>query len=205
MPSARAITNHLELVTNQAITLAIAWHVVIAAALAAILVGWRPSARSAGALLVLPIASASAVAFAFGNPFNGTMLAVLALTLAVLAAHSRTIEFVRGAAWAEVAGILMLAFGLFYPHFLATNSPLKYLYAAPTGLIPCPTLSLVVGFGLLGGAPQGTRAWSLALATAGLFYGVFGVARLGVLLDIPLILGASSLFFVALRPSRPPV
>jgi hypothetical protein len=196
MPSAQAITSQLELVTNQAIALAIAWHVVIAAGLAAILVGWRPSARSASALLVLPIGSASAVAFAFGNPFNGTVLAVLALTLAVLAARSRNVALVRGPVWAEVAGMLMLAFGLFYPHFLVAHSPLSYLYAAPTGLIPCPTLSVVVGFGLLAGGLKGTRAWSLALAAVGLFYGVFGVARLGVLLDIPLVLGASALFVV---------
>jgi hypothetical protein len=39
----------------------------------------------------------------------------------------------------------------------------------------------------------GSRAWALLLAGAGLFYGVFGVARLGVTLDVGLIVGAVGL------------
>jgi hypothetical protein len=73
-----------------------------------------------------------------------------------------------------------------------------YLYAAPTGVVPCPSLSLVVGFALLSGG-LGSRAWSLALAIAGLFYGLFGVARLGVRLDIVLVGGSAALLALALR------
>ncbi|MBL0220925.1 MAG: hypothetical protein IPQ07_44525 [Myxococcales bacterium] len=43
------------------------------------------------------------------------------------------------------------------------------------------------------------RAWSYTLAGFGLFYGVFGVARLGVVLDLPLIAGAVTLA-VAVSP-----
>jgi len=86
----------------------------------------------------------------------------------------------------------MIAFATFYPHFLSDRTPVAYLYAAPTGVIPCPTLSLVIGFALLGG---GLRApvWSSVLAAVGLFYGLFGVARLGVQLDVALIAGAATL------------
>jgi len=49
----------------------------------------------------------------------------------------------------------------------------------------------------------GSRLWSIALAAVGLFYGFFGVIRLGVYLDIPLILGGTTLLMVAIRLRRP--
>jgi hypothetical protein len=195
LPSPQSILNHLGVVANEAAVLAIAWHIVGAAAVAALLLGWRPSARGAQLLLAVPITSAAAVAFAFGNPFNGTLLAALALTLIGLASRSRSVELIRGSLFVSSTGALLIAFGLFYPHFLETRSLVTYLYAAPTGLIPCPTLSVVIGFALLAGAP-GTRAWSLTLAAFGLFYGLFGVVRLQVLIDGLLLFGAAVLAVV---------
>ena len=85
-----------------------------------------------------------------------------------------------------------------YPHFLEQFSPAVYLVAAPTGLIPCPTLWLVIGFTLLAGG-LGSRAWSLVLAVAGAFYACSECARFGVTLDIALAAGA--LCLVALTGS----
>lgn len=68
------------------------------------------------------------------------------------------------------------------------------------GLIPCPTLAMVIGLAMIGGG-LGSRAWSYTLAGFGLFYGVFGVARLGVVLDLPLIAGAVALA-VAVSPKH---
>jgi len=86
----------------------------------------------------------------------------------------------------------MAAFGLVYPHFTHTASAIGYLYAAPTGLVPCPTLSLAIGVALIADG-LGSRAFALLLAAAGLFYGIFGVVRLGVTLDLGLIAGAAVL------------
>lgn len=202
MPSAQLILNHLTIAANEAVAVAIFWHIVSAAAIVAQIIGWRPSARLAGALLAVPIASAAAVAFVFKNPFNGTILGALAMALISLASRFRLGGVVRGSTWASFAGVLMIAFGLFYPHFLVARSPLTYLYAAPTGLIPCPTLAVVIGFALLAGCSQ-MRAWSLTLAGAGLFYGLFGVAHLGVFLDMPLIGGSVALIVVALSRMVP--
>jgi hypothetical protein len=88
-----------------------------------------------------------------------------------------------------VSGSLLFVFGWVYPHFLETRSILTYLYAAPTGLIPCPTLSTVIGLSLILGG-LGSRAWSLTLGFAGIFYGVFGAAWLGVTIDWFLAVGA---------------
>ena len=49
-----------------------------------------------------------------------------------------------------------------------------------------------IGFALLGDG-LGSRVWSLTLAAFGLFYGLFGVLRLGVFLDIGLVGGAVAL------------
>jgi hypothetical protein len=97
----------------------------------------------------------------------------------------------------------MATFGLVYPHFTHTSSPFGYLYAAPTGLVPCPTLSLAIGVALIADG-LGSRAFSLVLAAAGLFYGIFGVARLGVLLDVGLVAGAGVLLVRGLMITRTP-
>jgi hypothetical protein len=96
----------------------------------------------------------------------------------------------------------MIVFGLLYPHFLPAGTGWAYLYRAPTGLIPCPTLSLAVGVALFCGG-LGSLAWAATLAGLGLFYGLFGVLRLRVGLDIGLAAGAAVLLVVALgiRPA----
>jgi hypothetical protein len=47
----------------------------------------------------------------------------------------------------------------------------------------------VIGFALLAGLSV-PRGWALLLGAVGLIYGVIGVGRLGVSLDVPLIVGA---------------
>ena len=84
---------------------------------------------------------------------------------------------------------MLVAFGWGYPHFLETDRWMTYAYAAPLGVLPCPTLSAVIGatliFGLLGSV-----TWSITLAAFGLVYGVIGVFVLGVQLDYALLAGA---------------
>jgi hypothetical protein len=150
--------------------------------------GWRPNWRVAGTLLALPLVSVAAFAFAFGNPFNGAVFAVAASGLIALAMTSSSVSIHAGPRWATAAGIALVAFGWLYPHFL-TGPAFAYVYAAPTGLVPCPTLATAIGFALVAGASV-PRAWALLLGAVGMFYGVIGVGRLGVILDLPLIAGA---------------
>jgi hypothetical protein len=86
----------------------------------------------------------------------------------------------------------MITLGWAYPHFLAASGRWAPLHAAPPGLVPCPTLALVIGFSLLMGG-LGSASWRAILSVAGLFYGVFGAWRLGVRLDVLLALGALAL------------
>lgn len=180
--------------------LAVAWHVAIAIALIALAFGWRPSARFAGLLAVTPFVSVSASSLALGNAFNGLVFAALAVTLAAIATGYRARRTSPRARWSTALGLALIAFGFTYPHFV-DGAWYRALYAAPAGLIPCPTLALVSGFTLLAGGFSG-RAFSAVLAVATAFYALFGIARLGVIIDVGLVFAACGLLALALRDVR---
>jgi hypothetical protein len=189
MPSAEQILSGLKEITAARATIAMAWHAYFAAIALALLFGFRPPRRLAGFLLVPPLLSVSVLAWLGGNPFTAIVFAVLAVLLLFIA-------YGLGCAPAQLApavflfpGLALFAFGWAYPHFLEGASLLSYLYKAPTGLIPCPTLAIVIGLALLLDG-LGSGALCLALGAAGLFFGVVGVARLGVAVDWTLLLGS---------------
>jgi hypothetical protein len=95
----------------------------------------------------------------------------------------------------------MIAFGWAYPHFLRGDA-FALLVAAPLGVIPCPTLAAVIGVALIADG-LGARAWSWTLAATGVFYAVFGVARLGVWIDVALLVGSVALMARAARAWPP--
>ena len=144
-----------------------------------------------GRLIALLPGSVAIFALAYGNLFNAILFGALTVALVVLSMGEdlRRISAVPG--WSIVAGIAMLIFGWTYPHFLDAT-PIHYLFAAPIGLIPCPTLSAAIGLALICG-PARVRSWRLALACVGAFYGLYGVVQLGVAIDIVLTLGAVTL------------
>ena len=192
MPTPDQILAELRTIANQAQSIAAIWHILVFMALVGLVSGWRPSRRFVAATLVPPVLSVAVMASLHGNLFNGTMFTALAITLTVLGFRMPPIAARLSPRWALYLGIGTAAFGLAYPHFLQAGSLLGYLYAAPMGLIPCPTLAFAIGLALIVDG-VGSRAWALILAVTGLCYGAFGVARLGVALDLGLILGAAGL------------
>jgi hypothetical protein len=196
MPSSQVILDGLRAIANTGQGLAVMWHVAFGAGLAALVLGWRPAKRLAGALFATPPASVSALAWLAGNPFNGTVFAILAVGLAgqgVRLPHGRVAVAVP---WLVAAGGFLTAFGWIYPHFLEAQSLATYLYAAPLGLVPCPTLSALVGVALVIDG-LGARWWSMTLAIGGAAYGLIGWLRLGVTIDVILLAGAVALGIVA--------
>jgi len=102
-------------------------------------------------------------------------------------------EPVRSASPAWIArGAALVVFGAIYPHFLQADSPAAYVVASPFGLLPCPTLSVVIGSTLVF-ANLGSRRSSALLLMAAALYGAIGVFRLGVALDWGLFVGAALL------------
>ncbi len=202
MPSSHEILDGLEAIANEWRALAIAWHAVWAVALMALGAGWRPRRPVAGAALAVPILSVSLLAWLSGNPFNGTVFAILAVALAGLALRLPCRPVQISPAWLLLPGLVLTAFAWIYPHFLRTDSWIISLSAAPLGLIPCPTLSAVLGMALMLRGLD-SRQWSLVLAAAGILYGLIGWARLGVAIDAVLLVGAAGLAVAAVwRPGH---
>lgn len=204
MPPKVEILSGLGRIANEATELAVAWHVLILISGVALLLGWRPSRRWTGLALTTPLVSVGTLAAVYGNPFNAVGMALLCIALLLIALRFDDRKVERASPLGALAGGSLLVFGWCYPHFLDSSRPaLAYLYAAPTGLLPCPTLSIVAGYGLLCSGLR-SRAWTLVLAGGALFYGLFGVLRLGVYIDIALIVGALALLSSTATGSRPP-
>ncbi|MGD8379483.1 MAG: hypothetical protein PVI56_07720 [Gammaproteobacteria bacterium] len=204
MPNAEQILEGLRSAAQQWQIIAMAWHVALAAFLLAMLMGFRPPRSRVALGLATPLLSVALVAWSGGNLFNSIVFGGLALALAVMAVRlpAAPVQRVRGL-WCLPAGALILL-GWTYPHFLPSGTGAAYLYAAPLGVIPCPTLAAVAGCSLLLGG-FGSRAWTAVIVAAVLFYGLFGGIYLGVTLDWILLLGAVSLGLWLPRPCGPAV
>lgn len=202
MPSSEQILAGLGAIANAWKPVSILWHGYFAVLVLGLLFGVRPPRRIAGVLLCLPLLSVSALAWLSANPFNGTVFFLAGLILLLIAARHSGEAVIVAPASITFPGILFIVFGWAYPHFLPGGSTMEYLYAAPAGLIPCPTLSLAIGFTLvLGGL--GSRSWCLVLVLMSLLYGTIGVAWLGVVIDGVLLLGALFLAYVLFSPQLP--
>lgn len=191
MPDRSEILAGLTLIANRAELLAIFWHLALGALGVAVLVGSQPSRRALTLGLSAPLASVAGCALYYANPFNGLVFGLSALATAWLAYRAPAAPLSAATGWTRVLGALLVVFGWTYPHFLE-GPGLRYLYAAPLGVIPCPTLSAVIGITLLGNGLVG-GAWSRLLACVGGFYAVFGALRLGVTIDLVLLAGAVGL------------
>ncbi len=190
MSSADSILLWATSVANAWRWLAICWHVGLAVVLVAAAMRPRVSERSAAFLCVLPVTSVAAVAWMSGNPFNGTMFTLLAVVLLRAAAKLPKHVVVTSASWPWfLAGAGLVAFGWLYPHFLITDTPAAYAYASPFGVLPCPTLSVIIGVMLAIGGFRSAE-WNAVLTAAGVLYGWIGVFMLGVTLDVWLLGGA---------------
>ncbi len=192
MPKTEEILNGLQKIVNDYPTIAIIWHVIFFALIAALIFRWLPANRLSGLLICIPILSVAVLAFMSGNPFNGVLFSILTVLIIIFGLRASSQPVGTSQIIFMVIGILMIVFGLVYPHFVNTDSFLKYLYASPVGLIPCPTISILIGFLLLYNG-FGSQSLTLTFIIFGLFYGLFGVLKLAVYLDIFLVFGAMTL------------
>lgn len=189
MPAPHEILGGLSAIVNDWRFLAVVWHGYFTLLLLLLVFGLRPRRTISGVLLTLPLFSVSALAWIYANPFNSAIFMLLGILLICVAAGLPRGSVGVSSKWFAVPGAFLIAFGWIYPHFLNGVDAFAYFYFAPAGLIPCPTLSVVIGFTLLLRG-LGSRGWCLLLSAAGLFYGIFGAVRLGVMIDWVLVMGA---------------
>jgi hypothetical protein len=185
MPSSTEILSHLSLLAESYIWLAILWHLAVFTVMAR--KGWRPKQRHAAQLLLLPLISVGVLGWVHNNPFQGLVFLVLTFILGLMSFQLANRPVTLHRKWTFPVGIFALLYALVYPHFLEGQSAWLYLVAAPIGVVPCPSLSLVSGFSLLFSGFY-SRAWQAVCAVSGLFYAVFGIFVLGVWLDLGLLM-----------------
>lgn len=192
MPTPTDLLAQLQQTADAFTPVALAWHLAVIAALACLDFGvWRPRAPDAVWLAGGPVVSAAMIAFASGNLFNAIVLGAIVIALGALAGQLPERTLTPAAPGWRLLGLGAVGYALAYPHFV-TIAAWSDLGLVPTGVLPCPSLALTVGFGLLGNG-FGSRAWSWLAATAAALYGVFGVVRLGVWLDLGLVAAAVAL------------
>jgi hypothetical protein len=188
-------------VANSWRCVAAGWHAAFLVVAIVVSCGVRASERTAALLLTLPVVSVSLINWWDGNPFNALVFMLLAQAMAGLATTFGMRQVALDDKFRNrAAGLALVVFGLSYPHFLVADSWLSYLYAAPFGLIPCPTVAVTTGVSLLLGAFR-SRAWAILVSGLALAYGVSGVVVLHVWIDVFLIAGGVLLLGDALPQS----
>lgn len=197
MPPKEEILAGLYQMSNEYWLFATLWHALFFILFMLLLLKQKPSNRLMAIMSSFPLFSVSLFAWISGNPFNGILLLVFGGLLLVEGFKLDRNPITVRNPWFSIPGIMVLIFGLLYPHFLETQSYLTYVYAAPLGIIPCPTLSTVIGLAIIFNGYQSFR-WSLWLVLIGLFYGFVGVFRLGVAIDLILLVGTMVLMLEAL-------
>ena len=201
MPTKEEISAGLTELANQYSNIAIAWHVIILMIIAALFVGWKPGNSLMILLLGSLLMSVSVFASLQGNFFNAAVFAFLVIMSIYATLRSGNGNITGDRSWLDIGGLILIIFGLFYPEFLTSGSLIEYAYASPTGLIPCPTLSVLTGFALV---YKGFRSQTLSMTIgiSGMFYGLFGVIYLGMNIDWVLVAGAGLLLMNTLLLSR---
>jgi len=188
MPSPEQILEASTMIANRWLPLAVAWHIVIAVVITLIFTR-RLTRRTVAAVLTVAMASVSLMAWSVNNPVNGGVFALMAAAQGWITTRTRTAPAAPAAGAMMIVGAVFVAFGWFYPHFLPDRNPWTYSYAAPMGLLPCPTLAMIAGLALMSDLLE-TRARALLIGLAALLYGLIGVIVLGVSIDLMLIAAA---------------
>jgi hypothetical protein len=97
-------------------------------------------------------------------------------------------------------GIVGLIFGFWYLHWVESPVWLNALLYSPLGAINCPTMLTICGFLCLSQEPR-SLALEIVVALTTLYFGFFGLFRLGAYIDVVLIICALFLI-VRLSASR---
>ncbi len=196
---AGTIVSGLLVLANEHRTTALFWHAVLLAALLWVACARaRPPRVVVAMLLMTPVVSAATLALLHVHRFNGVALTVLLALLgaAVIQVPALPVERARGLGW--WLGWLLVALAAGYPHFAQVPAAWQYALYAPLGVLPCPTLALLVGGSLLTSGLQ-SRAWCMAVSAFALAYGMLGAFWLGVWLDLALVIGALALLAFSLK------
>jgi hypothetical protein len=127
-------------------------------------------------------------------------------TFCVLILHawfskSLSFDFEHIAPVSMLFGALGLIFGFWYLHWVESPVWLNALVSSPLGVVNCPTMAAVCGFLCLSRKPRSTML-EATVALMTLYFGFFGIFRLGAYVDVALVVCA--LFLIMRLGARVP-
>ncbi len=183
MPTAQEILRNLQTTVDAYLWLRILHHVFLILAAIAL---WR-FRQKAGWIATSYLTFAFFSVFLGGvapifNPFYLMVFGILTL-LGIWELFNPQMDFsMRHTPNIQIAIALVGGFiGFWYPHFV--EGGLQSLVASPLGVIPCPTLLVALSLFLVA-YPQTNKIWQWAVTVVALYFGIVGLFRLKVTLDV---------------------
>lgn len=182
-----SVLNYLAMVSNQNIYLNLVMHVITFLSIPSIflLKNIRVQKAVFNGLVVILTLTVTVNALINGNPFHLVTFAILLIIAlielvmgrnqVVISASSNVTTFVA---------FIFLFIGVWYPEFVHTSS-LAMLFVSPMGIVPCPTLIVILSLFTLNSSGI-SKLQYIATIIIGAAYAVIGVFILKVYLDAAL-------------------
>ena len=120
------------------------------------------------------------------------------LTLIAFVRKELKFDFVSLKPINKIIGIIALVFAFYYLHWIEKPLFINAIFYSPLGIVNCPTMLAFSGFLCFLKQP-GSKYLEFFVASVTLFFGFFGVMRLGAYIDIVLII--ASLFILMRKAS----
>lgn len=153
------------------------------------------------AQIVLLCSTVSYAAFRNANLFNGVVFSSLALFwISEIALGRMAPIWEKVSKTRTILSIFVALWGYYYPHFIEIPY-LTGIWRSPTGLVPCPTLMLILAWCVFA-VPEYNHVVYWIMISVGLFYGFVGVFMLHIWQDLPLIFIAIYGLLIPLLPQQ---
>jgi hypothetical protein len=148
-----------------------------------------------GALLLILSGSALVISVRYLIPPNIMVFAVFfILTARAIAMKELNFEATGQLLAGKIAGFAAIVFGFYYLHWVEEPIALNALLYSPLGIVNCPTMAAYAGFLCFLRRP-GSPMLEAFVGAISLYFGFFGIMRLGAYVDIVLI--AAGAFILA--------
>jgi hypothetical protein len=146
-----------------------------------------------GILLLILSGSAAVVAVRYGIVPNILIFAIFfILTARAMIKKELDFEVSGQSLAARIAGFAAIFFGFYYLHWVSEPLLVNALVYSPLGIANCPTMAAFAGFLCFLRRP-GSPFLEAFVGVITLYFGFFGIMRLGAYVDIVLIAAGASL------------
>ena len=182
-----SIVNYLSMVSNKNIFLNICMHLLVMGAIASIYLLKDSKFKKYifnGTVFILFL-SVVVNAVIYGNPFHAITFGVLAVTtlFALITSKNEINKPEKGVK--TIISFVFIILGLWYPEFVDTNI-IQYFLVSPLGIVPCPTLTTILGILNLY-YPKVNKLQFILIVFFATVYGLIGTFKFGVYYDLCLI------------------